>query len=459
MRRAEIGAAILAVALVLGGPVLNRIVPARHRAAPPLPQAATPLSEAWYCPVPTSQNLGSTAWTADLGSGPVHLRATGFGTGNGSASSADLASGLASNQVAPSPAPAPGVVEGFGQPIASFLTIAGSTVGGAAAPCSAQPGHHWLFATASTAPGYDTYLYVANPFPEQAAVTVRVLGPSGDLVPAGLDNFQVPASSQTTIYLADYYPETPSFGLDVTATRGRLVVDRLMRVNTAAARGLSMSLGVTAPQTQWVFPGGQTPSQGEEDLVVANPSNHEALVNESFQTVDGAAPAGQQNISVPAGSQVTLKLSDEVPAGTQHSTILSVSNGVPVVADRVTIEGGSTKGYESVQGTPAAGTSWWVAAGSPAGGTDTLGVVNTSSVTATFGVSIVTASATSSPPDLSALQVGGGLRGSFDLTSYLNGQPALLLVRATAGQIAVENDVQLPSSYRDTVESVGLPGS
>ncbi|HEU5002272.1 MAG TPA: DUF5719 family protein [Actinomycetota bacterium] len=458
MRRGEIAAAVVAVLLVLAGLVLNAAVPSHHPAAARIPAAATPLSTAWYCPVPTTQNLGSTAWTANLGSGALHLRATGFGTGSGAATTEDLASGLATNQVAPSPAPAPAVVEGFGQSNASFLTVVGSTTGGTAAPCSSQPGRHWLFATASTAPGYDTYIYVANPFPEQAGVTVRVLSPNGDLVPAGLDNFPIPPSSQTTIYLADYYPETPSFGLDITATRGRLVVDRLMRVNTAAARGLNMSLGVTAPQLQWIFPGGQTPAQGEEDLVVANPSNHEALVNESFQTVDGSAPAGQQNVSVPAGSQVTLKLSDEVPAGTQHSTILSVSNGVPVVADRVTIDGGSAKGYESVQGATGAGTSWWVPAGAPTGGTDILGVVNTSAVTATVGVSVVTASATSNPPDLASLQVAGGLRATFDLTPYLNGQPAVLLVRASSGQIAVENDVQLPSTYRNTIESVGLPG-
>jgi hypothetical protein len=461
VRRYEILFAIVVILVLIGSWGLDRVVPKHAVAsAPPATSSLPPLSEAWYCPVPSPQGLAATVETANLGGGSAQLRLTGLGAGSGAATLSTLpARALVSSPVAPPPASEPAIVEGFGQPIASYLTSASTTTGAMAARCTQQPGSRWLFAQASTAPGYDTYLYIANPFPEQAGVTIRVLGPSGDVVPPGLSNFQLPPSSQTKIFLGDYFAETTSFGLDVTTNRGRVIVSRLMKVASQdGVRGISMDTGAPAPATQWIFPGGQVPASGLEDMVIANPSTHEALVSESFLTAGGGAPAGQQNVAVPAGQQISIASSDEVPAGTQHGTIITSTNGVPVVAERVTVEGtGSARGYETVFGVPGWASSWLVPAGSPAGGTDTLGVVATGLGPATFGVTLVTGTGSSAPPALATLTVGPGTRGSFDLTPYLGGQPALALVHASAGSIAVESDVALPPAYRETLEAIGTP--
>ncbi|HWD09689.1 MAG TPA: DUF5719 family protein [Actinomycetota bacterium] len=466
MRRYELLFAFLVVVILLGSWALDRIVPV-HTVAGGTGSAqagaaeGAPLSEAWYCPVPTQAGLGSVVRTADLGSGPTVLRLTGLGTGSGTTTTATVAAqSMIGSPVAAPPAPEPAEVEAFGQHTYNYLTTVSPSAGGAASACSQQPGSRWLFAQASTAAGYDTYVLIANPFPEDAVVTVKVLGPNGPNVPPGLGNYSLSPDSQAAIFLGNYYPETASFGLDVTASRGRVFVARLMRVASSdGVRGLSLSLGVPAPSTQWIFAGGQVPSSGSEGIVIANPSNHEALVNESFLVAAGSgAPAGLQNVSIPAGGQISLAASDQVPSGTQHGTVISSANGVPVVAERVTVEGsGLSRGYETVFGTTSWGPSWIVPVGSSAGGTDTLGVVANGLSPATVGVTVVTGTGSSSPSNLANLTVTPGSRASFDLTPYLNGSPGVAVVRASSGSIAIENDVALPSSYRETIETVGTP--
>lgn len=472
MRRYEILFAFVVVVILVGSWALDRIVPAhtvsggatsgQAGAASGSGTSGSPLSEAWYCPVPTPEGVGSSVLTADLGSGDALLRQTGFGAGSGAATTSTMsAQTMIASTVAPSPAPEPGQVEAFGQHIFSYLTSVNASTGGADSVCGEQPGPDWYFAEASTAQGYDTYLLIANPFPEDAVISVKVLGQGGASVPPGLGSYAVSANSEKAVFLGDYFPEATAFGLQVTASRGRIIVARMMRVASSdGIRGLSLTLGEPGPSTQWIFPGGQVPSSGEEDIVVANPSDHVALVNESFFVAAGTgAPAGQQNVSVPAGGQVSLVASDSIPSGTLHGTIVTSANGVPVVAERVTIEGsGSSRGYETVFGTASWGTSWVVPAGSTAGGVDTLGVVANGLSPATIGVTLVTATGTTSPSSLANLSITPGSRGSYDLTPFLNGGPGVAVIKATSGSVAVENDIALSPAYRETVEAVGTPG-
>jgi len=384
------------------------------------------------------------------------VRRSGTGA-TGATADADLPAGTSAGvAAAPATAKAPIAIEAFGGGTGSSTSVLAPTVGGANARCSREPGSRWIFPVASSAPGYDSYLLVTNPFHEEAVVSVEVLGDHGDQVPPGLSNIEIPQLSQTTLFLGDYVPATPSFGLDVTASRGRVVVGRLMRVGSRdGVRGLSFDVGSTAASTRWLLPGGDVPVSGEEDIVVANPSDHEALVSTVYQVESGTGPAGSQDVPIPAGSQKTLKVSDQVPGGTRHSTILSSTNGVPVVAERLTV--GPQGAYQTVRGVPDAAARWIVAAGSSAGGTDTLALVADGRDKAICMVTILTGSGPVTPAPLAAAEVVPGQRVSIDLTPYLNGQPALVLGEATTGKVAVENDLVLPATYRETMESAGTP--
>ncbi|MEA2504876.1 MAG: hypothetical protein QOG36_1919, partial [Actinomycetota bacterium] len=187
MRRAELTFALVIVIVMGGAWALDGIVPSRTAASPVTVSATpAPLSEAWYCPAPTAQGLGSTVWTANLGAGPVHVRRSGTGA-SGATAEADLGAGtLGGVPAAPSAAKVPVTVEAFGGATGSHVSTLAAIIGGTTGRCSRQPGTRWLFPVASTAPGYDSYLLVTNPFPEEAVVTVRVLGDKGDQIPSGL---------------------------------------------------------------------------------------------------------------------------------------------------------------------------------------------------------------------------------------------------------------------------------
>src|SRR5207302_57245 len=194
---------VLVIVLIMGGSwALDGIVPSKTAGTPvaagtPVTASATtaPLSEAWYCPAPSAQGLGSTVWTANLGTGPVHLRRSGTGA-SGATAEADLGAGTFGGlPAAPSAANVPVSVEAFGGATGSHVSVLAPSVGGATGRCSRQPGTRWIFPIASTAPGYDTYLLVTNPFLEEAVVTVRVLTDNGDQIPSGLSHVQIPQRS------------------------------------------------------------------------------------------------------------------------------------------------------------------------------------------------------------------------------------------------------------------------
>ena len=76
---------------------------------------------------------------------------------------------------------------------------------------------------------------------------------------------------------------------------------------------------------------------------------------------------------------------------------------------------------------------------------------------ATCRITLMGAGGPSTPGPLANLEVGAGKRGTVDLTPYLGGQPAMVMVEAVSGRIAVENDLGLPAAYRETMQMVGTP--
>ena len=152
MRRAEFTFALVIVLIMGGAWVLDGIVPSRTAGTPVAAPATTaPLSEAWYCPAPTAQGLGSTIWTANLGTGPVHVRRSGTGA-SGATAEADQGAGTLGGALAsPSAANVPVSVEAFGGATGSHVSVLAPSIGGATGRCSRQPGTRWIFPIASTA--------------------------------------------------------------------------------------------------------------------------------------------------------------------------------------------------------------------------------------------------------------------------------------------------------------------
>jgi hypothetical protein len=355
---------------------------------------------------------------------------------------------------------AAGVVESFGSPAATDGVLLARGAGAAAAPCTGQPGTRWYFAAGSTSRGQDTYLLVVNPFPEDASIGVRLLTGDGAVGLPRLRELTIQPLSETVIFLGDFHPEDQSFGIDVTVPRGRLVVGRYIRLAPRSGpKGLSLALGVQDPAQRWQFAEGEVPRDGEELLQLANPGEREALAQVVFETEEQqVAPPELEEVAIPAGSHVTVKVSDRLPRGTKHGTTVLVTNGQPIVAERQTTgASGGMRGTEAAPGVPVTARRWIVHAGTPVGGTAELALVNSGRDDASAGVVLATPLGAVHPPQLARVSVPAGRRVSLDLTPFLKGQPATVLVDASSENVSAEGRVFLADPYLDFVDTPARP--
>lgn len=457
MRKSEWAFVVLIIAVIAGAFGLNRL-PGRQ-SSPSMPRGDF-RSLGWYCPLPPGEGIGSALSTVNLGNSSVRLRRWAIGA---STASKFLAADLAARNNASIAAgdlgltDAAGVVEAFGAATSSDSITLGQGAGAASSRCSAQPGNRWYFGTASTLRGRDSFLLVANPFEEEAVIKVRLLTPDGDVLPARLKDLLVPQLSQTPVFLAEYFRETEAFGVEVEATRGRVVVSRYDRVAMREGfRGLTNRLGSRGPSTRWFFAGGETISDGAELLHLANPSSREALVQIIFQTdTEQLAQPALQEVAVRAGSQVSLNLNEHLPPGVRHGTLIMSTNRVPIVAERQNF--GSielSRGVDATGGASRTAKRWVLSVGSPAGGKELLSVVNFSPQNVVFRITLL-AEGQTRPPELGAIGVEAGRRATIDLTPFLPPHGAAALVEASSDGIVVERRIHFGDPYRDFADLIG----
>ncbi len=459
MKRSE----IVFIAVVLGvlsvGLLLELTVPTRSVEANRV-EAGQFISTGWYCPVPPGDAKDAIMSTANLASSALGLRRSSIG---GSAQSiVDQISipALSTGNKAVSDFSVPdatGLVEAFGGNNLTQLVVSGAGRGAAASRCSAQPASRWLFASGSTSRGDDHYLLISNPFREEAVVQVRLLAGDKEVVPARLKDLVIRSFSQASVYISDYLQEEPNFGIDVEASRGRVVVSRYSNVTSGGGNGISLDLGVRKGSNEWIFAAGLVPTDGEETILVVNPGTREALVGVVFMT-DGerSAPPELSEVPVPAGRQVAIKVSDHLPRGTSYGVQLTSTNDVAVVAERRTagvVE--SNRSYESVLGVTAPARRWAVPAGSPSGGVATLSLVNTGQNPTQVKVTLLTEGGEAIPPELASLTVEPGRKLVVDITPYLGGNLATAVVEADAPVLAVESQSFLGGQFSDFSSTSG----
>ena len=458
MRRYEIGFLVVVILLLGGAVFADRKFPVTDRAQAPT-QSGKFLSTGWYCPSPDFEGVDASMSTANLGDEPVHLRRWAIGdTQTSPLSQAALASHRRSAvKVRDFGIPqATGLSEAFGAATTSDIVALGSA-GVASSRCSNQPWDKWYFAQGSTARGLNTYLLVSNPFEEEAVLRVRFLTPGGDTTPARLKDLVVPRLSQSAVFLSEYLTETPTFGIDLTATQGRVIVSRFMQATGKdGSKGISLGVGVRNPASKWLFAGGHVPTDGEETIQLANPTETEALIQVVFETEqEQRSPPALQEVRLPAGRQTSIKVSDFLERGTKHSTTISVTNETKIVAERTTVEAlNPGRGIDTVFGVPDFGGRWVVAVGSPAGGTDTIDILNAGTKRTTVSIAFVTEGGLSRPPALQAIKIEGGRRASLDVSSSLAGAAATAIIESTEGSIAVERHLVLGPPYSDFADSV-----
>ena len=460
MKRSEIVFAVIFLAFAGAFVLADRSIPQRDTGERGV-KTGRFISTAWYCPGPGGDGFDPVMSTTNLGDVPVRLRRLAVG----SASASALEEGtLAVHRRSPVTVQkfgvrdAAGLTEAFGASTYTDIAVLAPGKGAATSTCSVQPSNRWFFASGSTARGENHRLLVFNPFEEEAVVKVRFLTGDSGVVPARLKNLVVGARSQSDVSLADFFAETPSFGLDVTATQGRVVVSRFSQVSTrSGVKGLSLAVGARSPSVAWTIPGGEVPADGEEFITLVNPESSEALLQLVFQLEgEQSAPPGLGEIALKGGTQLRVKVSDHLLRGAKYGVKITSANAVPVVAERETIAATADgRGYESVFAVREPSARWAVGVGSSAGGSALLAISNPGGADAVVRIGLYREGTENFPPELGALKIGAGRRSTVDLTGFLEGGAGTALVDALRGTVAVEAWLILGPPYADFA---GLPG-
>jgi hypothetical protein len=216
----------------------------------------------------------------------------------------------------------------------------GNSYGGHAEHAVADLSASWYLAEGSTTGDFSLFYLLQNPHDTPVRTTIRYLRPAG-LAPVER-TYVLPPNSRTTIPVKDEAPELAS--TDVSAdirADDTILVERAMYLSRGGqpfAAGHA-SVGVTAPSVHWYFGEGATGDYFDLFLLVANPSAQDAAVEARYLLSDGRVFT--KTYDVRANSRLTIWVDgEEIPgqgrvlANVDVSTVLTSTNGVPIVAER-----------------------------------------------------------------------------------------------------------------------------
>lgn len=435
---AVIAAGLVADQVVGGGKV--QVAPV----APTVAAAMAPvgaLSSTWLCPA-----LGATAASPAQGQlvianpGAAALAATVTvvpATGAPVVQHADLPpygrQTVALDAVAPGDYAAATVTfEGAGGAVEQEVR---GPLGDSVTPCASSASDHWYFPTGETDAGANEYLSLYNPYPGPAIADVRFETELGEFVPDAFQGVVVPGSGFTVLDIGSRVRSRAQVAAVVDVRGGEVVADELQVLNTRA-RGLVLTLGAPAPKASWFYANGGVGPGVTERFDVFNPSAKEASVSVAPLLEQGSAEPF--DLSVPPLGVASLEVDAQarIPPGVGQAWVVTSSNGVPVVPERVitsTAPGGA-RGTAGTIGAPAPARRWVFAAGSTTNGEDErLVLVNPGGTDA--HVSVV-ASGNGGAVRLPAVKVPAASRVSVDVTALDPSDVVMLDVTADTPIVA-----------------------
>lgn len=196
------------------------------------------------------------------------------------------------------------------------------------------PATTWYLAEGATKSGFDLFYLIQNPNASEVAVTIRYLLPSGAPItkvyhvgPMRRFNVWVDADDAR---LAD---------TDVSAVIDSdlpIIVERAMYLNASGQLfgAGHESAGINTPASEWFFAEGATGTYFDLFLLIANPSAQDAQVQATYLLPGGGSIV--RNYVVSANSRFNIWVDAEAPqlADTAVSTIITSTNGVPIIAER-----------------------------------------------------------------------------------------------------------------------------
>ena len=334
-----------------------------------------------------------------------------------------------------------------------------------AKPCATSGASEWHFAFGDTTVAARELLVLFNPFPDEAIVDGRFSTEDGVRQPERFDGLVVPARGTLAVDLGDDVTRREEVAASIATRSGRIVVDRIVRVDGETDRGLTVQLGVPVPQRTWVFPDGLTSDTVREEFVVYNPGEEQAEVEIEFVLDDPETNGIPEpiDLSLPPGSHQSIDVNADgrVPAEIAHTVIVRAANAVPVVAERVLFSSGEDRGGIAVTtGSPVEAEQWTFSAGAVTETVDEfLVLVNLDpQILAEIDVTAVVNGQLVPVADLQGIELGGSERLAIRIGEHIANRPQLPLVVTSTEPIVAERAVyQVGEDDRGISNSVGVP--
>ncbi len=151
-----------------------------------------------------------------------------------------------------------------------------------------------------------------------------------------------------------------------------VIVERAMylsRTNRLFSAGHE-SAGITAPSTSWFLAEGATGSFFDFFILLANPSEREAEVEARYLLEDGSTVVRPYTVAPNSRFNIWVDYEDQRLAAVSASTVLRVTNGVPIIVERAMwwpLDAGHWYEAHNSAGVTSAGVAWGIAGGAVGG--------------------------------------------------------------------------------------------
>lgn len=247
--------------------------------------------------------------------------------------------------------------------------------GAGAAPCASASASSWYFAAGTTRKGARETLSIFNPFPGDAVVDLSFATNEGPRTPQIYSGLVVPSGSVLPVDITDVVTLFDSVSAALEVRTGRVVTDRLLTLDgSEGPGGVSVAVGSPRPAETWVF-GSNPPVDAVDAIVIYNPSlTDEAQVdvevsldvpefNGRVEPIGlNIRPGRTETVALTPGAELVSSgrvtdASERIIDGVGYWTAVRSLNGVPVVADHLTVAPTATPAAASASpGAPVAAT-------------------------------------------------------------------------------------------------------
>lgn len=247
----------------------------------------------------------------------------------------------------------------------------------------AAPATTWYLAEGATHSGFSLFYLLQNPTSEATTVRVRYLRANA---PPLVKDYAVGAASRENIWVN--VEDFPGLGTALASAEFSAVIESLDNTPIIVERAMYRSnqgrlfnaghesMGVTTPSTQWFLAEGATGQYFDLFVLIANPTDTDAVVKLTYLLGDGqtftrntVAPANERS-----GVWVDVEQFDGVPgfplADVAVSTLVESTNSVPLIVERAMWWPGDFNTWHEAHNSAGAtetGTRWALAEGEVGG--------------------------------------------------------------------------------------------